>query len=206
MLARVAWTPRMPPLKPRPAAARPRDRMAHRKDARREPGALEAGRLSKANYTPEPCTLQQSVRSARETADGYPGVVARLSATRRVIRCRDSLQWIIQNRVSQGHATTRWRGAAYCRTKSALLRLCGRSSAPVDGIAWHILNALPEYFDAESTPAAILPPSRAVLTPPTTPAPIPAAGLQFVPLTGANIAGIIRHHNTKKETRHALPR
>jgi len=166
--------------------------MAKKSDARGGPGALKAERLYKAHNTPRNCETQQS---ARETDDSYRGAIARLSATRRVVRCRDDLQWILQARDGASAGAARWRGSAYCRTREALLRLCGASSAPVDPTAWHILEALPEHFTSNPTkpaPATHLPASWAVLTPPTKPAPRPAAGLQFVRQVAANTAGIIR--------------
>ena len=156
--------------------------MADIENARCDTGASKPGGFE-ADNTPEVCNSQQAGRSARETDDDYHGVVARLSATRRVIQCRDDLQWIIQNRVSQGHATARWTGLSYCRTREALLRLCRTSSARIDPIAWAALTALPEHFNND----------------PIKPAPRPAAGPKFVRLMAANTAGIFRQHDAKKK-------
>jgi hypothetical protein len=127
--------------------------------------------------------LQQAGGTARETDGDYRGVIAILSATRRVVTCRDGIQWILQNRVAQGHATTRWAGVAYCRTRSALIRLCRTSSAHIDATAWAALAALSEHSNNR----------------PTKPAPIPAAGPKFVRLMAANTAGIFRQHDAKKK-------
>ena len=133
--------------------------MSQKANARCDTGASKPGGFE-ADNTPEVCNSQQAGRSARETDDDFHGVVARLSATRRVIQCRDDLHWIIQNRVSQGHATARWTGLSYCRTREALLRLCRTSSALVDPSALAALESLPEHYRNH----------------PIKPAPVPAAG------------------------------
>jgi hypothetical protein len=78
-------------------------------------------------------------RQRREEADDYPHRVVRLSANRRVIECRDRIQWIVQTR-SGG----RWRGVSFCRTRAALIRCAGQ----VDAAAGALLAALPPRIEA----------------------------------------------------------
>ena len=151
-------------------------------NARCDTGASKPGGFE-ADNTPEVFNSQQAGRSARETDDDFHGVVARLSATRRVIQCRDGIQWILQNRVAQEHATTRWAGVAYCRTRSALIQLCRTSSARIDPIAWAALAALPEHFNNH----------------PINPAPRPAAGPEFVRLVATSTAGLFRHDDATQK-------
>ena len=82
--------------------------------------------------------------NARETADDYPNIVARLSDKWRVILCPAGIQWILQKRDAGNAPSTGWRGVGYCATREALVRLCGGLESPVDPSALLILAALPE--------------------------------------------------------------
>jgi hypothetical protein len=67
--------------------------------------------------------------SAQETADDYFAVVARFGDDWRVVKCPDSLQWIVQSR-----AGARWRGRSYTRTLDGLKRVLHRFLGDLDGI------------------------------------------------------------------------
>jgi len=84
--------------------------------------------------------------NARETADDYPHIVARLSDKWRVILCPAGIQWILQKRDTGNAPSTGWRGVSYCVTREALVRLCGGLESPVDPSALLILAALPEHI------------------------------------------------------------
>ncbi len=81
-----------------------------------------------------------------ESADEYSGIVARLSASHRVVTCKDQTQWILQRRDGERHGRARWAGVGYCRTREALLRLCRGLELPVDPAALSALAALPEHI------------------------------------------------------------
>lgn len=80
----------------------------------------------------------QRVRMSEER-DDYPYVVAVLDERRRVIACKDDIQWIVQRRKPSPNS---WRGHGYFRSKSALLRRCGAVSPE----AAEILAALPDRY------------------------------------------------------------
>lgn len=69
---------------------------------------------------------------AREGDDHYPAIT-RWNGSRRVIECRDRLQWIVQRRVGG-----RWRNVSYHRDRDALIERCGAGST-----ALAILRSLP---------------------------------------------------------------
>jgi hypothetical protein len=75
-----------------------------------------------------------------ECRDDYPAVVIYLSDKRRVIECRDGLQWIVQRRRSV--CPNSWRGVSYCRRKEGLLGCAGSA----DARAMERLHALPDRF------------------------------------------------------------
>jgi hypothetical protein len=75
-----------------------------------------------------------------ESAEGYGPVVAVLNGKWRVIECRDRVQWIVQSRDGTDGL---WRGQSYCRSKIALLRICGG----IEGEARATLEALPDWLD-----------------------------------------------------------
>ena len=91
-------------------------------------------------------TITRGPARHHESADEYSGTVACLSASHRVIICKDRTQWILQRRDGERAGGARWAGVGYCRTREALLRLCRASSEPVDPAALSLLAALPEHF------------------------------------------------------------
>lgn len=90
-------------------------------------------------------TLEKAAQAAHETADSYSKVVAVSCDGRRVIVCKDDLQWIVQRR-KNGGADRPWRAVGYCRTRKAVTRLCATSCGRIDPTAAAVLTALPENF------------------------------------------------------------
>lgn len=80
-----------------------------------------------------------------ESADDYPGVIARLAPRWRVIVCRDGLQWIIQQGKRNG-PTLAWRGRSYHRQREVLLRFCAQFVSDPDPDAMRTLAALPDVL------------------------------------------------------------
>jgi len=62
--------------------------------------------------------------SHRERDDDYRDVVCRLDANRRVINCKDDIQWIEQ--IRQGG---QWRGHSFFRHRSVLIERSGATGA-----------------------------------------------------------------------------
>ncbi len=81
-----------------------------------------------------------------ESADEYSGIVARLSASHRVITCKDRTQWVLQRRDGQRHGRARWAGVGYFLTREALLRASRALCARIDPGALAAMAALPEHF------------------------------------------------------------
>lgn len=79
--------------------------------------------------------------SDRETAEAYRGELHRLNRWR-IALCRDSLQFILQTRVSgtEGDAGARWASRSFCTTRAAVLRLWQSST----GDGGEVLARLPE--------------------------------------------------------------
>lgn len=101
------------------------------------------GRIAVA-YEPPECN-RVMVLPKKETASTYRAVVAVLNDRWRVIECRDGIQWILQRRGSpETSRADDWRGRSYCRTKEALLRLCGLHAGAIDPAALAVLSALPK--------------------------------------------------------------
>ncbi len=99
------------------------------------------------------CTLHIGRRPARHhySADDYSGIVARLSASHRVITCKDQIQWIVQRRDGERHGRARWAGVGYFLTRAALLRASRTLCARIDPAALAALAALPEHFGRAGT-------------------------------------------------------
>ncbi|MDP3255380.1 hypothetical protein [Bosea sp. (in: a-proteobacteria)] len=57
----------------------------------------------------------------REGSDDYAWIVAQLSDGRRLIECRDGVQWIVQTSRRNG-GETRWYGRHHFRSKAGLMR------------------------------------------------------------------------------------
>ena len=84
--------------------------------------------------------------SDRKSDQHYRAVVAVRNGRWRVIVCRDAIQWILQLGKSNGHGTA-WRDRSYCRTKSALKRICAQHVGEIEPFAFTILNALPNRIE-----------------------------------------------------------
>ena len=80
-----------------------------------------------------------------ETSDNYAGVVARLCGRRRVIVCRDHIQWILRRR-RRGGAERPWRSVGYFRTREALMRVSAGLCCRIDPATMAILAALPDVI------------------------------------------------------------
>lgn len=77
----------------------------------------------------------------REESDNYPHVVTLLNDNRRVIRCRDGIQWIVQQRIG-----SRWRSQSYCRSKAGLMGCVGTE---ISDMALAVLKALPNWIEVQ---------------------------------------------------------
>jgi hypothetical protein len=128
---------------------------ATRPDAARAVASLTMSKTNSVTYPlPGSIPLAKSAPDTvppvgrAECADSYPAL-AYLSDSRRVIACRDGLQWIIQRRRSV--CPNSWRGISFCRTKEALLRCAGSG----DLAAMRILRALPDWFAEAPAASAI---------------------------------------------------
>ena len=73
--------------------------------------------------------------SNRERDENYRAVIASLDEKRRVISCKDGLQWIIQRKRGD-----QWQGYSFHRCRDVLIE---RSGAKGDALA--ALQALPEW-------------------------------------------------------------
>jgi len=60
----------------------------------------------------------------KETAPNYSHIVCNIGQNRRVILCKDGLQWIIQSSDGQSAGQRRWTGASYVTTRKKLIELC----------------------------------------------------------------------------------
>jgi hypothetical protein len=80
----------------------------------------------------------------QEIDDDYPGVVVVLSDRRRVIEANGL--WVVQRRiVSRNPRETGrwWTGRSYCRSREALLRICGHHPdlmALPEGVVYPVLK------------------------------------------------------------------
>jgi hypothetical protein len=94
---------------------------------------------------------KSSVRhvSVAEESDFYSSL-ARLNKNWRVIRCRHSIQWILQVRCGPG-----WRNRFFFRTRAGLIQFAREYTSPIGGDALIILLRLPERFpEGASTPGS----------------------------------------------------
>lgn len=85
----------------------------------------------------------------QETADTYWRITVILSASWRIIECRDSIQWILQRR-KKGGAERPWRAVGYFRTRKALTRVCATFNQEFDPGALIAPDQLPELFGRSS--------------------------------------------------------
>ena len=88
--------------------------------------------------------------SVAESDDSYPGALAVLNSSWRVIQCRHGIQWILQYR-NRAETVARhgWRGRSYCRTKEALIRCCDEHAGQINPAARMTLLGLPERISSE---------------------------------------------------------
>jgi hypothetical protein len=78
-----------------------------------------------------------------EENDTYP-VVASLNDRWRVIVCKNSIQWVLQQRRG---GRNHWRGRSYCLTREALIRCSHEHAGTIAGDALVILLRLPERIE-----------------------------------------------------------
>ena len=62
----------------------------------------------------------------KETSSDYPHIVCNIGRNRRVILCRDGLQWIIQASDGKNGGRRRWTGKSYVTSRDKLIELCRR--------------------------------------------------------------------------------
>ena len=103
-----------------------------------DPRARRRQRLA-GRVAPQPRQAQDH----HESADGYAGLVARLSDRHRLIRCRHGLQWILQGRRGERRGRARWAALGYFRTRAALIRASHALHDAPDPEALAILDRLP---------------------------------------------------------------
>ncbi len=102
--------------------------------------------------------LFQPDRKPRESDDDYPSIAR--SGRWRIIRCRDDIQWIVQQdrrRGCAGRDLRPWRGVAYVVNQRFLREVISRPSLGIprdDLAALLILAALPEHFKTGADNAA----------------------------------------------------
>ncbi len=89
--------------------------------------------------------MKVEVLSHRERDENYRNVVAVLSPSWRVIRCKDGSQWILQRNVAGRSRRAEWRSVSYTVTREALLRLGAASCSRIDPSAWAVLTLLPDF-------------------------------------------------------------
>ena len=98
-------------------------------------------------------------RKPRETADDYPSIAQ--SGRWRVVRCRDDIQWIVQQdrrRGCCGRDKNPWRGKAYVVNERFLGTVISRPSLgiPPDDLAvLLILAALPQRIKTRAAVARV---------------------------------------------------
>ena len=114
--------------------------------SQQEPG--RGNRHATAACTPN---IARGPAQHHESADEYSGIVARLSASHRVITCKDRTQWVLQRRDGQRHGRARWAGVGYFLTREALLRASRAMCAQIDPAALAAMAALPEHFGRAGT-------------------------------------------------------
>ena len=81
-------------------------------------------------------------KSHREADDNYLHVIARLNDRFRVIRCRDNLQWIVQERDGFSNGQSRWTGRSYCTQPETVHRLVLKHCGIVDAAEFRKVQSL----------------------------------------------------------------
>lgn len=98
-----------------------------------------------------PTSRPATSASNSERDDDYRGVVVRLSASWRVIRCTAGLQWITQRLLpATERATARWQAKSHCRSREDLIGLVARHCRPIEPEASRVLANLPAWVDGEA--------------------------------------------------------
>jgi hypothetical protein len=98
-------------------------------------GHLPAGKSSAPHF--------QRPRGGEES-DDYR-YVAVLNHGWRIITCKNSIQWVLQQRRGE---QKRWRSRYFCRTRSGLIQCVREHAGQIDGDALATLLRLPEWFGA----------------------------------------------------------
>ena len=79
-----------------------------------------------------------------ESASNYPHIVCNIGRNRRVILCKDGLQWIIQSSDGENGGGRRWTGKSYVTSRDKLIELCRRLEGFSEQIHLPILLELSE--------------------------------------------------------------
>ncbi len=87
----------------------------------RSQGVANASPLTDGAHSARHAMRPLCVARRPEKADDYPDVVAKLNSRWRVIRCRDGVQLILQQRKGQAEGRPQWKNWYFCRTRSGLL-------------------------------------------------------------------------------------
>ena len=80
----------------------------------------------------------------KETSSNYPHIVCNIGRNRRVILCKDGLQWIIQSSDGENGGGRRWTGKSYVTSRDKLIELCRRLDGFSEQIHLPILTELSE--------------------------------------------------------------
>ena len=84
--------------------------------------------------------------SRRERDDDYGDVIVDLAPRWRVIICKDSMQFILQQRSVAPPNTGTWSGKSYSTTRSGLIAACSERELLSAALEDQLLNALPSTF------------------------------------------------------------
>jgi hypothetical protein len=79
-----------------------------------------------------------------ETAPNYIHIVCNIGHNRRVIVCKDGLQWIIQSSEGFRGGRRRWTGKSYVTSRNKLIELCRRLDGFSEQVHLPILLGLSE--------------------------------------------------------------
>ena len=80
----------------------------------------------------------------KETSSNYPHIVCNIGRYRRVILCKDALQWIIQSSDGESGGVRRWTGKSYTTSRDKLIKLCRRLEGFSEQLHLPILLELPQ--------------------------------------------------------------
>jgi len=80
----------------------------------------------------------------KETSSNYPHIVCNIGRYRRVILCKDALQWIIQSSDGESGGVRRWTGKSYTTSRDKLIKLCRRLEGFSGQLHLPILLELPQ--------------------------------------------------------------